>query len=78
MKYIGIFCVILMMTSQSCQSDNWSKSEKKNFIKICQEEGGTNDYCQCFLEKLMKHTPIAEELERMDYETKVELAKACE
>ena len=47
-------------------------------MKICQEEGGTSEYCECFLEKLMNHTPIAEELVRLDYETKVELAKECE
>jgi len=77
MKYFGIFYVILITVCSACQNDNWSSSEKKEFLTNCVQEGGTDGYCDCFLEKMMIFCPIAEEFNQIDYETKVELSNNC-
>lgn len=77
MKYFGIFYVIVIVCT-SCANGNWSNEEQDKFLSICFDEGGTKDYCYCFLDKMMEFSPIADEVDQIDYEQKVELAKDCE
>ncbi len=74
-KFILIFGIF--MTLLACDNDNWTSTEKENFILECIDEGGSKAYCNCFLDKMMTYSPIAEEVDRIDFETKVELSKDC-
>ncbi len=76
LKFPIAFLLILGLTG--CNSDSWSASEKNEFLEGCREEGGSKAYCKCYLEKTMAHTPVAEEAEKLSFETKVELSKDCE
>lgn len=78
MKYFGIFYVMLSVLCFACNGGNWSKTEQDTFLSTCFDEGGSKDYCNCFLDKMMEYSPIAEEVEQIDFEQKVELAKDCE
>jgi hypothetical protein len=78
MKYFGIFYVMLSVLCFACNGENWSKTEQDAFLSTCFDEGGSKNYCSCFLDKMMEYSPIAEEVEQIDFEQKVELAKDCE
>jgi hypothetical protein len=60
-----------------CQDDNWAKDEKKQFVQSCREEGGSKDYCECFMENVMENYPISSDADNLDFETKIELSKDC-
>ena len=78
MKYSGIFIVILLLTCSACKSKKWSKLDRNEFLSTCFDEGGSKDYCHCFLDKMMEFSPIAEEADQINFEQKVELAKDCD
>ncbi len=78
MKYFGIFCVILLSICLSCKSNNWSKTNQNEFLRICFDEGGSKDYCNCFLNEMMNYCPIADEVEQIDFETRVEISENCD
>lgn len=78
MKYFVVFFVIIISICSACHSGNWSKTDQDEFLRICFNEGGSKDYCHCFLEKMMENSPIADEAEQIDFESKVELAKNCD
>lgn len=61
----------------SCNSDSWSKKEKKKFLSECQEEGGSKIYCDCFMQRTMEQYPIYEETENMSFEEAIELSQGC-
>lgn len=60
-----------------CTSDPWSDEEKSIFIHSCNDEGGSEDYCSCFMEKMMKEYPRYEESHNISFEEAVELSKDC-
>ncbi|MFK8038384.1 MAG: hypothetical protein AB8B74_08850 [Crocinitomicaceae bacterium] len=78
MKYFVIFSVSLLSICSSCDGGKWSKIDQDEFLRICFKEGGSKDYCHCFLEKMMINSPIADEAEQIDFESKVEIAKDCD
>ena len=78
MKYFGTFYVILLTICSSCSNSNWPKSKQNEFLEVCFNEGGSKDYCNCYLTEMMNYCPIAEEVEQIDFETKVEIAENCE
>ena len=61
----------------SCAEDSWTKDEQKAFIQSCREEGGSKNYCECYMENIMTDFPIAEDAETIDFEVKIELSKDC-
>ncbi len=73
-----LFLVLILLFSFSCSNQSWTKDEKNENIFKCREEGGSKKYCECFIEVLMEKYPIAADVEKLDFETKVELSKGCE
>lgn len=73
-----IFSLSLVVLVVSCSNDTWSDKERSVFFTGCINEGGSKDYCECYLEKVMYKNPIAEDANDMDYETKIELSKNCD
>lgn len=78
MKYFAILFVMMIGALSACNNKRWSKTERDQFLGVCFEEGGSKDYCHCYLEKLMNHSPIAEEVEQISFEERVEIAKDCD
>jgi len=78
MKYFGVICVIGMLICSSCSRDSWSKTDQDEFLSTCFTEGGSKEYCTCFLKKMMDYCPISEEVEQINFEQKVELANDCD
>jgi len=76
MKILFVLCIVIF--SVSCSSGPWSDDEKSEFKSGCINEGGTTNYCDCYLENVMTDYPIAEDFNDIDYETKIELSKDCE
>lgn len=74
MKWIPVVFVLFV----SCQNGPWNKDERKEFLQNCIEEGGTSDYCDCFLEKISKTCPSFEELDNITYEERVEISSDCQ
>lgn len=75
-KYISFFTFLVFLIS--CNSGSWSRTNKKALIKKCRAEGGSKDYCNCYLEKAMEKYPIASDMDKIDFETAVELSLNCE
>lgn len=75
MKYL--FYTTVLFLCFSCQNDNWTKAEKKEFVQSCREEGGSKDYCECFMNNVMTNYPIASDASNFDFEDKIELSKDC-
>jgi len=75
MKYL--YSLVLVISFLSCSNDNWSTDEKNIFLTGCINEGGSKVYCECYLENVMQYSPIAEDANALDYETKIELSKDC-
>jgi len=71
------FFLLILSFNFSCSNQPWTKEEKKEHISKCREEGGTKQYCECFIEILMEKYPIASDVDKLDFETKVELSKDC-
>jgi len=70
--------LILTVLLLSCSSSNWTNEEQTQFVQACREEGGSKDYCECFMENVMDKYHIAEDANNMDFEIKIELSKNCE
>ncbi len=77
MRLFHGFLFSVLCCSTACENDSWSSSEKETFLQGCIDEGGSEEYCECFLEKTINHCPIAEEADKIDYETKVGFASSC-
>jgi hypothetical protein len=71
--YISLFTFLV-----SCSSDNWTNDEQKKFVYSCREEGGSKNYCECYMNNVMLENPIAEDAETMSFENKIELSKNCQ
>jgi len=76
MKALVILCILAIFSS--CSSDTWTSKEKDIFFTGCINEGGSKNYCECYMEKVMQKNPIADDAVEMDYEMKIELSKDCE
>jgi len=76
MKVLVILCIFVILSS--CSSDSWTSKEKDFFFTGCINEGGSKNYCECYMEKVMRKNPIADDAVEMDYEMKIELSKDCE
>ncbi len=74
----AIFILSIVLTLNSCSNDSWSSHEKDVFFTGCINEGGSKEYCECYMENVMQKNPIADDAHEMDYETKIELSKDCE
>lgn len=61
----------------SCGSDPWTDTQKNELKSQCETEGGSSDYCHCFLEKVMLEYPIAEDAKQLDFESRAEIAHQC-
>lgn len=70
--------LILSTILLSCSHSNWTKDEQTKFVQECREEGGSKNYCECFMENVMENYHIAEDANTIDFETKIELSKDCE
>lgn len=66
-----------MVFLYSCQEDSWSDEEKSIFVHHCQDEGGSEDYCECYMKKTMEEYPRYEESHNISFEEAVELSKDC-
>lgn len=75
MRQLSLIFILFLFVS--CSQDNWTKDEQKAFTQICREEGGSKDYCDCFMQNVMQDYPIAEDADEIDFETKIELSKDC-
>ena len=75
MKYS--YLIIISFLILSCSDGTWTSEESNTFINGCINEGGSKAYCECYLENVMEEYPIAEDSEKMDFETKIELSKMC-
>jgi hypothetical protein len=75
MKYLIIVFIAVFFVS--CSNDRWTKNEKFFFIQSCREEGGSKDYCDCYMKNIMANFPIAEDANDIDFEIKIELSKDC-
>lgn len=62
----------------SCSGSSWSQEERDTFLNECDTEGGSDSYCQCYMEKVMEKYPKHEDSKKMDFESAVEMAKSCE
>lgn len=76
MKALFVLSILIIFTS--CSNESWSSKEKDVFYTGCINEGGSKDYCECYLEKVMLKSPIAADANDMDFETKIELSIGCE
>ncbi len=72
--FITLLIAILIV---SCSNENWTDDEQNTFVDACEEEGGTSNYCQCYLENIMNEFPIATDANEIDFEIKIELSKDC-
>lgn len=72
-----IIFILTLILFVSCSQDNWSKDEQNKFVQACREEGGSKDYCDCFMQNVMENYHIAEDADELDFETKIELSKDC-
>lgn len=74
----SLFLLLTLALLASCSNDSWTSKEKDTFFTGCINEGGAKNYCECYMEKVMEKNPIAEDVNDLDYETKIELSKDCE
>jgi hypothetical protein len=73
-----LFTLTFLIVLSSCTSENWTSEQQDTFFTGCINEGGSKEYCECYMEKVMEKNPIADDANGMDYETKIELSKDCE
>lgn len=71
------FYLVLITFFVSCSDKNWSKEERNNFVHGCREEGGSKEYCECYMSNTMEEYPIADDAKSIDFEVKIELSKNC-
>lgn len=77
MKYIGIMVLFLFVTGSACRSNSWSRQDKKALLKKCRAEGGSKSYCKCYLDTAMDNYPVVNDMDKIDFETAVELSLKC-
>ncbi len=75
MKIIGFIFILISLVS--CSDSNWIKSDINSFVQGCREEGGSKDYCECYMESVMSEYPNYEDSQVIDFEDKIELSKNC-
>mgnify|MGYP003687941943 CR=1 FL=1 len=69
--------LVLITFFVSCSDNNWTKEERNSFVHSCREEGGSKEYCECYMSNVMTEYPIASDAEIIDFEVKIELSKNC-
>lgn len=77
MNYRKVAAALLILLNWRCSDQPWSKEERVEFMRLCRDEGGTKDYCQCYLEVCMEHYPVHQDIQDVTFEEAVELAENC-
>lgn len=75
-QIIGV--IVILICNASCSSGPWPEADQDKFKNECKAEGGTKSYCTCFLENVMNKYPNVSDVDKMEFEMAVELAKDCE
>ena len=70
---LGVFAI-----SAGCSDGSWPEADQEKFKNECKAEGGSKSYCSCFLENVMNKYPNVSDVDKMEFEIAVELAKDCE
>lgn len=70
---LGVFAI-----SVGCSDGAWPETDQEKFKNECKDEGGSKSYCSCFLENVMNKYPNVSDVDKMEFEMAVELAKDCE
>tara|TARA_Y100001954_G_scaffold176537_1_gene187610 strand:+ start:571 stop:855 length:285 start_codon:yes stop_codon:yes gene_type:complete len=74
--------VILILTAislnLSCSSFDWNETNKKTFMDACSPNGDLKDYCECYLNQLIKDDISVLESANLSDEKVNEIAERCE
>ena len=72
-----ILTLIVLCFSLSCSSLEWNETNKKGFMDACNADGGLKDYCECYLDQLIKDDINVLEAANLSNEKVDELTDRC-
>jgi hypothetical protein len=72
-----VFSLFIALFMLSCSSGEWSSKEKRNLVQQCRDEGGSREYCNCYLDRVLEEFPNPKKFKEIDFESAVNLAKQC-